>query len=209
MDKIDVVLFRYKKERKLSKEFKKMLWLMSIPIIILLLISFISPFVFATCYAWLIVIPCSVLMLIWAMIIEGKWGTNKWKYKLMNLYQERFKLDQSKLLEIIKDEGLSCQQVYNLLTKRYSRMSQGVDKQTFIITIFSLVIAFTGILASPLQSTNSENYAEYVIYIFIILFFLVPIGYILYKVIVAQSKQYDEKKKDYEYVIGLLEDHLY
>ena len=172
MDKIDVVLFRYKRERKLSKELKKLLWLMLIPIILLVLIGCVSLFTFPTCYGLLIVILCVVLMLIWAKIMEGKWGTNKWKCNLMKLYKERFKLDQSKLLEIIKDEGLSCQQVYNLLTKRYSRMSQGVDKQTFIITIFSLVIAFTGILASPLQSTNSENYAEYVIYIFIILFFL-------------------------------------
>lgn len=209
MDKIDVVLFRYKRERKLSKEFKKMLRLMVIPIIILSLIGCVSIFAFPAYYWLLIVILCVVLMLIWAKIMEGKWGTNKWKCNLMKLYQERFKLDQSQLLAIIKDEGLNCQQVYNLLTKRYSRMSQGVDKQTFIITIFSLVIAFTGILASPLQSTNLENYVEYVTYVFTILFFLVPIGYILYKAIVAQSKQYDEKKQYYEYAIELLEDHLY
>lgn len=182
---------------------------MSIPIIILVLIGCVSLFAFPTYYGLLILILCVVLMLIWAKIMEGKWGTNKWKCNLMKLYHERFKLDQSQLLEIIKDEGLNCQQVYNLLTKRYSRMSRGTDKQTFIITLFSLVIAFTGILASPLQSTNSQNYVDYVIYVFTILLFLVPIGYVLYKVIVAQSKQYDEKKQYYEYIIELLEDHLY
>ena len=174
----------------------------------ILVLPFVASFLGAWC-VWLTLILCSIFMLIWEKIMEGKWGTNKWKYRLMKLYQKRFKLDQNKLIGIISEEGMNCQQVYNLLTKRYSRMSQREDKQTFVITFFSLVIAFAGILVLPLQSNNSENYAEYLECVFIILFFLVPIGYILYKIIAAQGKQYDEKKKYYEYVIQLLEDYLY
>lgn len=209
MDKIDVVLFRYRRERKLSKELKKLIWFMAIPMIILLLIDILTIIFCPVSYAGIIIFICAILMVIWTKIIDGKWGNKEWKYKLMNAYRDRFNLDQSKLIDIIKDEGMNCQQVYNLLIRRHNRLPQSTDKQTFVITIVSLIVALTGILVSPLQNTNVENYAEYVAYVIIILIFLVPVGCGLYRFVISQNKQYDEKKNNYEYVIELLEDYLY
>lgn len=50
---------------------------------------------------------------------------------------------------------------------------------------------------------------QYVTYVIVILFVLGLIAIFAYRFINAQSKQYDEKKKDYEYVIKLLEEYLY
>ena len=209
MDKIDVVLFRYKRERKFSKEFKRFVWGMAIPMIVLLLIDIATILFCPVDYVGMVLVLCAIFMVVWTKIVEGKWGTKKWKYKLMNAYRGRFKVDQDILIGIIKEEGMNCQQVYNLLIKRHNRMPQSADKQTFVITIVSLIVALTSVLASPFQSINIENYAEYVTYVITILILMVPVGYGLYKFIVAQSKQYDEKKNNYEYVIELLEDHLY
>lgn len=209
MDKIDVVLFRYKRERRLNREIKKILLGMSVSLIILFIVDVTLFFLCPLEYRGWITILYISSMITWSKIVEGKWGTEKWKYKLMNAYRERFKADQKKLIEIVRVEGLNCQQVYNLLIQRYQRMPQIMDKQTFAITIFSLIIAFAGILASPLQSLGFENYGEYLIFIIIILVFLGPLGYVYYRLIIAQNKQYDEKKNSYEYVIELLEDYLY
>lgn len=208
MDKIDVVLFRFKREKTFSKKCKKMRRLTLIPMTILLLTNTILTFAFLLGYVWSLILSiiCLILMEILAKIMEGKWGTNKWKDKWVEVYHDNFNFNQEKLVAIINGEGMNCQQVYNFLIKRHSRMLHKVDKQTFIITIFSLVIAFTSILVSPLQNTSFEIYTKYIIKI---LFFLAPMAYILYKFIIAQSKDYDKKKNDYECVIKLLEDYLY
>lgn len=208
MDKIDMVIFNFNMERTVSKEHKKMARILLILITMPLLIDLSFLLVFPAGYA-LSCILHSVLMLILFKFWEGKWGTNKWKYKCMKRYQENFKLNQSKLLQIINDEEMNCQQVYNLLTKRHSRMVQGADKRTLIISIFSLVIACTSILVSPLQRADLESYKQYVACVIVILFVLGLMANFFYRFISAQSKQYDEKKKDYEYVLKLLEDYLY
>ena len=214
MDKIDMMLFKYKRKKTLSEEFKKMRRFIVMPTIILLIMLLLIGFVFFFVFpregvVWLILILYFLFLLIWAKMVEGKWGTNKWKEKKIKIYQECFKLDQGKLIEVIKEEGMNCQQVYNLLIKKHNRMPQKVDKQTFVITIFSLIIAFTGILASPLQNINMDNYGHYVECVIAILFFLIPMGYVVYKFIDAQNKQYDEKRDNYEYIIKLLEDALF
>lgn len=208
MDKIDVVLFRFKREKILSEEYKKRyrftLIISIIYILAGLILVFLSPVGFVLC-SILYLVPMLIVIKFW----EGKWGTNKWKYKCMKTYREYFKLNQGKLLEIINDEEMNCQQVYNLLTKRHGRMAQGADKRTLIISFFSLVIACTSIFASPLQRDNMESYEQYVVYVIVILFALGLIANLFYRRISAQSKQYDEKKKDYEYILKLLEDYLY
>lgn len=209
MDKIDVVLFRYKSERKLSKEFKKMLWIMATPLIILPLLYFSAIYIIPTKWALIVMLLWAVLVLIWVKIIEGKWGPKKWKNKWMNTFRNRFKADQTKLIEIIKDEGMNCQQFYNLLLKRHSRIPPSADKSTYAITIISLLVALTAIFASPLQHNTAEQYATYVGNVVAILVCLLPAGWALYKFIVSPSKQYDEKKNNYEYVLKLLEDCLY
>lgn len=209
MDKIEMVLFRFKREQILSKEYKKRYRILLIITIIYILISFTLMF-FSLAVWWML---CSILyvvpMLIMAKFWEGKWGTNKWKHKCMETYRDNFKQNQSKLLEIINDEEMNCQQVYNLLTKRDSKMVKGTDKPSLIISIFSLVIACTSILVSPLQRANLKNYAQYLTCVIVILFVLGIVADIFYRLISAQSKQYDEKKKDYEYALKLLEDYLY
>lgn len=208
MDKIDMVLFKFKREKMLSEEFKKryrfVLVISIIYSLIELIFVFLSPVGFVLC-SILYLVPMLIVIKFW----EGKWGTNKWKNKCMKTYRENFKLNQCKLLEIINDEKMNCQQVYNLLTKRHSRMLQGADKRTLIISFFSLVIACTSIFVSPLQKANMESYAQYVVYVIGILLALGLIAKFIYRRISAQSKQYDEKKKDYEYILKLLEDYLY
>lgn len=208
MDRIDKVLFIFKREKTFSKKCKKMRRLTLIPMTILLLINTILAIVFLLGHVWSLILSilCLILMAILAKFMKGKWGTNKWKEKWVEVYHDNFNFDQVKLVAIIKGEGMNCQQVYNFLIKRHSRIPHKVDDQTFIITIFSLVIAFTGILVSPLQNTSFETYIKYIMEILI---FLAPMAYILYEFIIAQSKDYDKKKNDYEYIIKLLEDYLY
>lgn len=208
MDKIDVVLFKFKMERTVSKEYKKMTRILLILITMPLLIDLSFLFVFPAGYA-LCCILHMVLMLILDKFWEGKWGTNKWKHNWMKIYKENFQLYKRTLVEVIKEEKLNCQQVYNILIKKHSRILPWTNKESLIIAIFSLVISLIGILVQLLQKESLESYAKLVQYISLTIIVLGIVAYIFYRVISMQNGQSDEKKKEYEYIIKLLEDYLY
>lgn len=209
MDKIDIVIFRYKSERKLSIEFMVKVCLMAIPMLLVMSADIIVLVVAPVEYKLLATLLCLVIINILIKVNEGKLGTRKWKKELIKMYHKNFLSDQNKLLEIISDEGLNNQQVYNSIVKKYKRMPQNVSKENFTITIISLIVAMTGVLVSPLQNTNMENYVSYLANVIAILIYLLPIGYMLYRYIFSGIKQRDKKRGGYEYLMKLLEDVIY
>lgn len=209
MDKIDVVLFRYRRERKKCSEVIKMAVIMSIPLFIILIMDVISMFLLHTIKGWILLGISVLSMFIWTKFMEAKWGTAKWKKRILTARRAGFKTNQESLIEIINEEKMNCQQVYNGLVKKHSRLPQSTDRRGYIITILSLIIALTGILVSPIKDVGLENYTAYVIGVFEIIIVLGVLGYIMYRIVTVQNMLYDEKKEIYEDVLELLEDRLY
>ena len=135
--------------------------------------------------------------------MEAKWGTAKWKKRILTARRAGFKTNQESLIEIINEEKMNCQQVYNGLVKKHSRLPQSTDRRGYIITILSLIIV------SPIKDVGLENYTAYVIGVFEIIIVLGVLGYIMYRIMTVQNMLYDEKKEIYEDVLELLEDRLY
>lgn len=209
MDKIDVVLFRYRRERKKCSEVIKMAVIMSIPLFIILIMDVISMFLLHTIKGWILLGISVLSMFIWTKFMEAKWGTAKWKKRILTARRAGFKTNQESLIEIINEEKMNCQQVYNGLVKKHSRLPQSTDRRGYIITILSLIIALTGILVSPIKDVGLEYYTAYVMGVFEIIVLLGVMGYILYRIVTVQNMLYDEKKEIYEDVLELLEDWLY
>lgn len=207
MDKIEAVIFRYKSERKMHRDFKVKMTFMVISMFLVLAVDLIFLLVAPSVYKMLATIVTLVIVNIMIKLYDGKLGTSKWKNKIKKMYRDKFILDQNILLKIISDEGLNNQQVYNLIVKKYERLPQGISKENYIITIISLIVAMTGVLASPFQ--NIDNYVMYIRNIIVILIYLLPLGYLMYRNIFIKTKQSDKKKAYYRYLIELLEDVLY
>lgn len=207
MDKIEAVIFRYKSERKTSREFKFKMCLMAISMIVVLFVDLVMVLFASVEYKMLATIVTFLVLNILIKLYDGKWGTRNWKTKIKKMYREKFLLEQNILLNIISDEGLNNQQVYNLLVKKYERLPQGISKENYLITIISLVIAMTGVLVLPFQ--NIDNYVSYIRNVIVILIYLLALGYLLYRNIFIKIKQSDRKREQYRYLMELLEDILY
>lgn len=204
MNKVDLILFRYKNEKTLSKKYKRFLYGMLSPIIVLLLLDIFSIVIFSAEVACAIQLFSIIIMLMYSKVLDGKLAPRAIKYKLTDMLRYKFVTNQELLVKIVREEGMNCQQIYNLLIKKYSRIPHSVDRPTFLITIISLIVALLSVLAP----NNTETYNEYLNNIMRILVFLLPIGYGLYKIVTIQSNKYENKKKDYEYILDLLEEYL-
>ncbi len=209
MDKIDVVLFRYRRERKKCPEITKMAVIMYIPLFITLIMDVVSLFFLHMIQGRILLGIGLLSMFIWIKFMEAKWGTAKWKKRILTARRARFKTNQESLIEIINEEKMNCQQVYNGLVKKHSRLPQSTDRRGYIITILSLIIALTGILVSPIKDVGLEYYESYIISVFELIVLLGVFGYIMYRIMNVQNMLYDAKKEIYEDVLELLEDRLY
>lgn len=207
MDKIEAVIFRYKTERKTHKDFKVKMTFMVISMLLVVVVDLIFLLFASSVHKMLATIVTFVIVNIMIKLYDGKLGSNKWKNKIKKMYRDKFILDQNILLKIISDEGLNNQQVYNLIVKKYERLPQGISRENYIITIISLIVAMTGVLVSPFQ--NIDNYVTYIRNVIVILIYLLPLGYLIYRNIFIKVKQSDKKREYYRYLIELLEDVLY
>lgn len=208
MDKIEKILFRYESEKTQCEEFKKMFKILFIQIaIVVLIVLCLVIFLPEGILIW------STLYMVFMLMLEkkwdGKWGTKKWKKKWVKMCQENFKLHQKILVDVIKDEGLNCQQVYNLLIKKHGRIIPWSDKMTFIIAIISLVMSLISILMQPLLQTLSQDLVFFITCIFVMFLIIGTAAYLLYMIISIPNRQGEKKRNKYEYFMKLLEDHLY
>lgn len=137
MDKIDVVIFRYRRERKKCPEIIKMDVIMYVPLFLILIISVVSIILIHTIQGRILLGVSILSMFIWTRFMEAKWGTTKWKKRIMKARRAGFKTNQESLIKIIKEEKMNCQQVYNGLVKKHSRIPQSTDRKGYIITILS------------------------------------------------------------------------
>lgn len=217
MDKIDELLFKYNIEYTMNTKVKKRLLLLLMPISIIYIMGVMGEII-ALCsseylpYAYLAMIFCGIIIKLWISFCSGKIGTKNWKKKTMEYYRERFSEKQKRLVQLINSEGMSCQQVYNLLNSKYCRMSKKEDKMVYTISMCSVIIALTNIFIVPFQKIEDFSYIEYIAIILTTLFILGWIFYFTYKVLISLNESEDLaflKKNNYEKVMKLLEDLLY
>lgn len=142
----------------------------------------------------------------------GLFGLKSWKEKYQKYHRKRFTDNQTRLTEMIKDFGMTNQQVYNLLQKRKDLLPLKRDIGAYGISLCSIAIAITNTFVGPLGNVEGINYASYVA-VAIVVFFCCGVGVVAGSdIIVALSKSHEVsflEKYNCEYVLKLLEDLLY
>lgn len=213
MDKIDVLLAKYRGEEKLSQVAKE-----TIILLVVILTIEVLQFVFMAIWSrlWWIYVSIYFLFLVILFVIpevqNGNLGTKKWKKAYRDYQRKRFVENQGRLATLIKESGMTNQQVYNCLKKRKSEMPPRRDKAAYIVSVCAFIMSFANIFLDPLDNIAKENYAKYVAIVIIVLSLISLFVFIFSKVIVAMNTSYETKfleRHNYEYIIKLLEDMLY
>lgn len=216
MDKIDELLFKYNNRKiKLSEESQKMYNFIEIPLIgilIMMLTEAVICLVEHLTYMYIVMIFTIIAEWLWMQFCKGKIGTKKWKQKIVKYSRNLFKENQKQLIDLIISEGMTCQQVYNLLIKKDGRLSRAGDKTIYFISICSLLVALISVLVSPLNNIIGVDYSMYLAYV--LCFFLIfgPIIFCVFKILYLSNETPDSKfmkKNNYDYIIKMLEDMLY
>lgn len=213
MDRIDELLFKYNNEKEWSRAakewFRFVMWPAYILMVLLIfgvIAALLLPRYFGyICLGMLVVLG---IIYLWSQLCTGIIGTKKWKRKVIQSSRIRFKENQTWLIECIKMQDMTNQQVYNLLKQKQSRMPQEGDRPMYVLSIASMLLSFTCLLVTPLVN---RNYTEYIMYIILILLLLWPVGIMIYKFFKSLRETEDSKfmrKNRYEYIIKLLEDYL-
>lgn len=113
---------------------------------------------------------------------------------------------------MIKNFGMTNQQVYNLLQKRKALLPPKRDIGAYGISLCSIAIAITNTFVGPLGNIESVDYASYVAFAIVVLFCcgvgVVAGGDIIMALNKSQEVSFLEKY-NCEYVVKLLEDLLY
>jgi len=214
MDKVDEILYEYSKKQKtsqMSKEWRKKILRPGFLLIVLLLLEFIACAIYRWLFALLALLVTLVVFWFWYLACIGRIGTKKWKDKIMKYYRERFVEQQNVLFSVIEEKKMVKQEVYNKLKVKFSRQPVKTDKTAYIVSVASLVVAMTSILVAPLTNYAGQDYASFIVAVFVILLLISEMSYFLLCGIEKLSETQESlflKENKLEHVMKLLEDDL-
>ncbi|MBO5167307.1 MAG: hypothetical protein J6B90_12015 [Lachnospiraceae bacterium] len=213
MDKIDELLVKYTEEGTITKEAKE--FLEAIGTLMVVVVVYGIQAIRYNQYFWQYMIGMIIAILIMIGLNKmyyGLFGLKRWKEKYQKYHRKRFIDNQTRLTEMIKDLGMTNQQVYNLLQKRKALLPPKRDVGVYGISLCSIAIAITNTFVGPLGNAEGINYASYVA-VAIVVFFCCGVGVVVGgDIIIALSKSQEVsflEKYNCEYVVKLLEDLLY
>lgn len=119
MDKIDELLVKYTEEGTITKEAKE--FLIAIGALMTVIVVYGIQTIRYNQYFWQYMLGMIIAILIMmglSKMYYGLFGLKSWKEKYQKYQRKRFVDNQTRLTEMIKDFGMTNQQVYNLLQKR-------------------------------------------------------------------------------------------